>query len=318
MFKRFTISALKIIVSFALITYLLVKLGIKDILHQFSSANIWWLVVGILAFTLSNVLGSFQWHILLKSRGIHLPFTRVISYYFVGLFFNNFLMGYVGGDAFRIYDISKASGDSTNAISTVFFDRFMGFVMLTSLALFAGLMWHGIFQSKTVIFVIVIIFTCWVISFIFLFSQRIAKKLSWFVRLIFTQRINSKIREIYLNINSFRESKRTMIFVIFISAVIQILRITVHYFAALSVGLDIHIKYFFVFIPVIALMASLPISIGGIGVRESSGIALFSQVNGFLPETIMAMEFLAYLIGLFSTIPGGLIFMIRKEHLKKP
>ena len=225
-------------------------------------------------------------------------------------------MGYVGGDAFRIYDISKASGDSSNAISTVFFDRFVGFVMLTSLALFAGLMWHGIFESKTVILVILIIFACWIIAFIFIFSRRMAKKISWLVKLIFTQKINSKIREIYLNINSFRESKKKLLLIIFISTIIQFLRIVVHYFAALSVGLDIHIKYFFVFIPIIALLASLPISIGGIGVRESSGIALFSQINGYMPETIMAMEFLAYLIGLLSTIPGGLIFMIRKEDLK--
>jgi len=311
--KRVTISILKIVVSLALISFLLIRLGIEDIFNQFASANLGWLLVAIAAFTVSNFLGSLQWDLLLRYRDIKLAFSRIMSYYFVGLFFNNFLIGYVGGDAFRIYDISRVSGDSSSAFSTVFFDRFIGFVMLTSLALLAGLMWHGIFQSQTVIVVILIIFVCWIISFFFLFSQRMAKKIRWLVALIFTPKINSKIREIYLNINSFRSSKGTLLWIVLISTVIQALRIIVHYFVALSVGLDIHIKYFFVFIPIIALLSSLPISIGGIGVRESSAIALFSQVNGFQPETIMAMEFLAYMIGLISTIPGGIIFMLRKE-----
>jgi hypothetical protein len=60
----------------------------------------------------------------------------------------------------------------------------------------------------------------------------------------------------------------------------------------------------------------LPISIGGIGIRESSGVALFSQINSFQPETIVVMEFLAYVIGLLSTIPGGLIFILRKEKIR--
>jgi len=74
--------------------------------------------------------------------------------------------------------------------------------------------------------------------------------------------------------------------------------------------------YFIIFVPIIALVASLPISIGGIGVRESSGVALFSQV-WTIQADIVAFEFFAYLIGVISTIPGGIIFMLRKE-VKRP
>jgi uncharacterized protein (TIRG00374 family) len=315
--KKILIPLVKILISIVLVVFLLAKLGLRDIVDQFATANFWWILAGVLAFALSNILGSLQWYLLMKTQGIEIPLLKAISYYHVGLFFNNFLIGYVGGDAIRIYDISKVSGNSSHAISTVFFDRLIGFVMLTTLALVAGIAWRNIFHSKTVIFIILIIFICWIISFIVLFNKRFAQKIGWIFQFVFPRKIKNKIKEIYSSINSFKHEKKILIKVLIVSVIVQTFRILVHFFAALSVGIHAHIQYFFIFVPVIALLSSLPISIGGIGIRESSGVALFSQINSFQPQAIVAMEFLAYIIGLLSTLPGGLIFILRKEKLQQ-
>jgi len=313
--RRILVPLLKIIFSIVLISYLFLKIGTQDIIQRFISANIWWILLGMITFTLSNLLGAIQWYFLLKARGIHLPLVRVIASYYVGLFFNNFLIGYIGGDAIRIYDIKKASGDSANAISTVFFDRLIGFAMLTSLAMLSLLVWRNIFHSSTLILVIVSIFLCWVLSFVLIFNAKVARKIGWIFRFIFPARINDKIRNIYTSINSFKDAKKTLMSVILISLFVQSLRIVVHYFSALSVSLNPHIKYFIIFVPIVALMSSLPISIGGIGIRESSAVVLFSQIKTFQLESVVAFEFLAYLIGLIATIPGGLFFILRKEKI---
>jgi len=313
--KKIFVPVIKILVSVVLIIFLLTRLGVAEIIDQLTAANPWWIVAGVVAFSLSNLLGSLQWYLLMKTQGIDISLSQALSYYWVGLFFNNFLIGYVGGDAIRIYDISRVSGNSSHAISTFFFDRLTGFVILTPLALVAGLVWRNMFHSSSIVFVIVVIFACWVISFIVLFNENFARRIGWVFRFILTARVNDKIREVYSSINSFKHEKKTIITVLFISLLTQSLRIVVHYFAALSIGLNAHIKYFFIFVPVIALLASLPISIGGIGIREGTGVALFSRVNSFQPEAIVAMEFLAYVIGLLSAIPGGLIFMFRKEEI---
>ena len=64
-------------------------------------------------FTLSNFLGSIQWRALLQLQDIHLPFKQVVLLYFVGVFFNNFMVGNVGGDAVRIYDLKRLTGRGT-------------------------------------------------------------------------------------------------------------------------------------------------------------------------------------------------------------
>lgn len=314
MLRKYLITALKIVISVGLVIFLIAKLGLNDIYQQLQSISLGWILLALAIFTGSNILGAFQWFLLLKSKDIHLKFSHVLSYYFVGLFFNNFLIGYIGGDAFRIFDISKRTGDSSSAVSTVFFDRFMGFVMLTTLALITGVIWHGVFKSSTVLMIVIIIFIVWVLSFLFLFNDFLAHQLGKIIRFIFPGKTNGKIYDIYKNINSFKHNKKMLFSVVFVSLIIQSIRVFVHYLAALSLGLHGQVKYFFLFIPVIALLASLPISIGGIGVRESSGLALFSRVTSFQPELIVVMEFLAYLIGLVAALPGGIIFMIRKEQ----
>ncbi len=286
-------------------------------MSQFASANLFWILAAMIVFSASNFLGSFQWFLLLKARGINLPFLKVLSFYYVGLFFNNFLLSYIGGDAVRIYDIRKLSGDSSKAISTVVFDRFIGFVLLTSFALFGALFWHDMLQSQTVLLSILLIFASWLLFFLILFNERFARKVGNLLTYFLPEKINVRLKGIYTNLNSFKDSKRTLIYIFFISLCIQFLRIFVHYLAALSIGLYGQLKYFFIFIPIIALLVSLPISIGGIGIRESSGAVLFSKVPNFLPEMVVAMEFIAFLVGLVSALPGGLLFMLRKEKLKE-
>ncbi|MBD3289033.1 flippase-like domain-containing protein [candidate division KSB1 bacterium] len=313
--KKITIPVLKIIVSIGLIFFLFYKLGFKNVTSQFTAINIYWFLLGIILFTLSNFLGSVQWSFLLKAVGIHLPLLRVISYYYTGLFFNNFLVGYIGGDAIRVYDITKASGSNSEAISAVFFDRLIGFAVLTILALLASLYLLKTFIPSNVIMIILTIFLFWVMLIVILFNKRFLDKISWLFKWMLPETLSDKIRKIYLGINQFKNHKTILVKVFATSIIIQTLRILVHYAAARSIGVNIAPIYFIIFIPIIALLASLPISIGGIGIRESSGVALFSQIWSIQAD-IVAFEFFAFLIGIISTIPGGIIFMLRKEITK--
>jgi len=311
--KKITLPVLKIIVSLGLFSLLFYRLGFENVLAQLATAKISWLLWGILIFSISNIFGSLQWHILLQSTGINLKLSTTIIYYYTGLFFNNFLVGYIGGDAVRVYDVSKSSGKSSDAISTVFFDRFVGFTVLTTMALGAALYY---LNSSKILISISVIFLYWIFILFLLFNKNLIQRLSGLFKILLPQRFNLKMKEIYLSLNSFRHHKRMLLKIIAISFVVQFFRILVHYFAARSLGVTVNLIYFIIFVPIIALLASLPISIGGIGVRESSGVALFSQV-WTIQADIVAFEFFAYLIGIISTIPGGIIFMLRKE-VKRP
>ena len=234
--KRFFVSFSKVVISLGLVTYLFIKLGLTNVLYQIQTANWSWFVIGLISFTISNLLGSFQWHQLLRMRGVSLSFQQVVSYYFVGLFFNNFLMGYVGGDAIRIYDVTRHSGQNEAAVSSVFFDRFIGFAILTSMALCAALYWSQFMQSNGVLIIIGLVFLGWVLLFIMLFNHPLVRGISILFEKLLPGKWHLKLREIYLGINNFKHHKKQLLFIVMISMITQFIRILVHYTAARAVG----------------------------------------------------------------------------------
>ncbi len=310
--RKHLINAAKILISVTLIVWLLHRIGVQNILKQLQTADVRWIVVAIFTFAISNVLGAVQWYLLIRSQHVKISLGHAISYYHVGLFFNNFLIGYVGGDAFRIYDIRRYSGDTTAAVSTVVFDRFVGFLMLTSIAMTVSLIWIHQLASLNTVYFIAFILLGWILMLFLLFNQKAGKRIGRLFRPVVPGLLQAKILAIYMALNQFRNNRLMLVQVLAISLVVQLLRVLVHYWAALAVGVSTSIFYFLIFVPIIALFASLPISFGGIGVREQSGVAVFSTI-GVLASKVVTFEFLAYIVGIVATIPGGLIFALRKE-----
>ena len=77
-----------------------------------------------------------------------------------------------------------------------------------------------------------------------------------------------------------------------------------------SLGLEVPFGYFLVFIPLIAMAASVPVSFGGIGVRENAGVFLFGRL-GVEDTVAFSMEFIVYLVSLAASLVGGVMFVCR-------
>jgi uncharacterized membrane protein YbhN (UPF0104 family) len=78
----------------------------------------------------------------------------------------------------------------------------------------------------------------------------------------------------------------------------------------LALGVQISIAYYFLFVPVLAFLISLPISLNGIGVREGAAVVLF-QLAGLTREQAFSIPFLTYVIAVLISLLGGLIFVSR-------
>jgi hypothetical protein len=93
---------------------------------------------------------------------------------------------------------------------------------------------------------------------------------------------------------------------------VQVCRVGVYYTVGRSLSLDIGFATHFVFIPLIAVVAALPISFGGIGVRENLGAVLYGQA-GVDPAGALAMMFLGYLCGIAASLVGGVQFAMNRS-----
>ena len=283
------------------------------IVEHFQSANIGWLAAAFLIFTASHLLGSVQWWLLLSSEDVRIPWKTCLSYYYVGLFFNNFLIGNLGGDVFRVLDIHRYSEDSSSAVSTVFLDRLAGLFVLSGMAVLTApwLLLRGEIRT-TLQLPLVLLVTGWIILLLLLFSRRFATPFVWIIRRLLPVRWTVKARDVYYKIYTLKKKSRLVGRILLISFFVQGLRIMMHFIVALSLGVRLHPMVFFLVIPIIAIIASIPVSLGGIGMREQTGVLLFG-LFGVTAVLAFSVELLAYLIAVSASIPGGVIFLGRRR-----
>jgi hypothetical protein len=73
-------------------------------------------------------------------------------------------------------------------------------------------------------------------------------------------------------------------------------------------------REFFLAVPPLAFALTLPVTIGGLGLREGLAIPLFSPL-GLVGEVPVTLQFAAYLLMLLVSLVGGLIFLARQRRL---
>ena len=314
-------TLLKLVVSISLIYYLLfIRYDASDrtvIYQTFMDVQGKWVFLALGGMLLSNICGTLQWNLILKSLGIYLPVRRVATFYFTGLFFNNFLLSFVGGDFVRIYDVTKSSGKNSAAISTVLLDRLIGFITLSSLAFLGFFYTFKTLNSTVLRFSIPGIFVVLVFILLFLFNKPFAKKFETFGLKVTPKRFQNNIREIYDLIHDYRNHPKLIGKLFIIAFVVQSARIIVHFILARSIGVSADIFYFFLFIPVITILISFPVTFGGAGLREWSASELFSRFTPVSGQHAALFELLAYIVAIICSLPGGIAFVFRKHELQQ-
>jgi hypothetical protein len=310
----------RIVISAGLIIFLLTKLDPARTAHALVTIRWDWLTVSLVTFALSLVLGNVQWLMLLALQGIHIPFARALSFYFVGAFFNNFMPANIGGDVVRIYDVYKDSRMPDQAIAATVTDRLFGMVALALLAMPAGVFVALRYASLGLerdfglaSFAIVLAFVAILtLASMVLFSRRLARVFRNIVRPFLVRGLHDRFKKIYESFYLYSRTSRTLGTVLLVSLAVQAMRTLVHYQIAKAMGLPIPAIYFFLFVPVIAIFIALPISIGGLGVREGLGIFFFCKaVPSLTSEQAFTMGFLAYLVGVVVSLAGGVIYLAR-------
>lgn len=285
-----------------------------DLSELISEMNGLPLFIALLCLGLSNLTGCLQWKILLEKQKIYLSYFHLLKLYFVGLFFNNFMPGNVGGDVKKIYDIRVQGGQDSvgGGLTATFFDRLFGLFFLNALALVVGALFFVYDDSQRVFLLPSLwVFLAFCAFLAALFSKRLGKLLSRVTGLLLPESFQERFLRMQSRFQYFRTS-RLWGQITLLSGITQMLRVLVHFFCGWAIGLDISVSWYFFYIPMIAIISALPISIGGFGPRELLAQSLFAKAGVPGLEAVL-VQLLAYLASLLLSLFGAVFFWFDRK-----
>lgn len=277
------VFTLKLLLSVAAITYVLKKVSFDDIVSIVKSARFLYLILAFLFFVISKLIAADRTFMILRQYGIPITKWNNLKLYWTGMFYNMFLPGGIGGDVYKTIEINKLhEGGMKASAGSVLMDRIAGVTALITLALLClplTELWSD-YKWFTLAGVPIT-----VLGFIAML-------------LIFMPKLRRILAELFL-----------------LSFLVQIFQILTIFMILLSFSIKINlIAYIFIFL-VSSIAAMLPISIGGIGIRE----LVFLSFSDFLvldKSFAVAISLTFYLISLLASSLGAISALERKN--KKP
>jgi uncharacterized protein (TIRG00374 family) len=161
---------LKIVVSLVLIIVILRSINLNALWQVVRNANPWYLLAAQAALMLGVVVRAYRWQmILVHDQGVDASLRELTALYFVGFLFNNLLPSGFGGDAVKMYELSRRSHRGAEAVSSVLVDRFMGLIALQTIGLIALVLSWQLVPTQIKVLTVVLfgasLMAAWVVSY---------------------------------------------------------------------------------------------------------------------------------------------------------
>jgi hypothetical protein len=291
-FKRLLKTLLKFAVTAAALYFVIRKIEVAEVIALYRQSNLLYIFLALVFFVLSKLVSAFRLNIYFRAIGIHLKEKTNLRLYLLGMFYNLFLPGGIGGDGYKVYLLQKQYETGTKKIlGAVLSDRISGMVALVVLAL-GGIACFdpGVFSRWS------LVFSRWSlvgIAILFIAITFIGYYL--FIKFIYPY---------FLRIN---------LITFGYGFIVQLLQVICAWFLLLALGEhDHHLAFLTIFL-VSSAVAVLPISIGGVGVRELTFL-YGSQLLNVDINVAVGISFLFYLITAAVSL-GGVWYVFRPQGI---
>jgi len=317
--KKIILLVLRIVISVSLLIFLVLT-QFKDIgsaIKTLRVSNKTLLALSFLMHFFGVWITAERWRILLNTQKVQLGIGTLSLTVLIGSFFNNLLPTSIGGDVYRSYDVSKRANIPLEvSASVVLVERFSGIIsaaIYAIIALFLGFTTIG--EQSVVIPIIIFFVLCFIIAF-FIINPSILKLDKFVYRFSFMRKIRNRLSNIYNTLQSFKKFKVVLVKVFIYGFLLQFAVILNYYLASRALGIELGLTAFIFIVPIVLTIAMLPISIGGIGLRENS-IVFILVAMGIINEKAALLSLILLAMNLFVGTLGGIIYITRPLFEKR-
>jgi len=306
----------------------------NNLVRIFSEMNIGWFACALAIYSFGQAIIGLRWWLLLQTQSVHIPLWSAVKLHFLGLFYNNFMPSSVGGDLIRAWYVTRHTHKKFEAVLSVFVDRMIGlFSTLVIATVFYLLFLKG--QGGVVIYgaksqdnggflgsvgehKVIVVWTVIVIAAVFLGLLLHSAGRSLLGRGLSAIRLYGSRAFVKLT-NAARlygTKPLTLIKVFALTVVMQLMTITGFWILGSNLGVDVSIRYYFVFFTLTWVLGAIPVSIGGVVVVEVLLASMFIKLAGVAVEAASALALCQRAVWMLASLPGAGIHLAG-AHLPK-
>ena len=260
---------------------------------------VWIIIISFIAIAFTTL----RWKVLMRPTKSNFSYIHLLYLTFIAHCYNILVPGNITGDVVRALKTSTA---------TVFLDRLIGMLGLVVIVLCGIIFSYPTLSELGLMRYIIVVMLILSLLSISIFSRRVTRQFSWIGNMLGP--FYEKIKVALLSIQLYRNYYREIIEAFCATLSSHLLIVTTVYLINMAIGSNATYLHCLLFVPVIGLISSIPVTIGGIGLREAGYILLFTQV-GVTKEHALGMSLIYFLLFFGWAIVGAILSVIPIEKI---
>ncbi len=307
--------AIRWLASISLVTWLIARTAWRDVAVAFESASVVWLITAAVLYLASQFASVVRWSKIVASGGIASRWPQLLAAYFEGMFMNVCMPTTIGGDVLKVLRIGRGQDKRTTAC-TIAVDRASGLAALLALLLLGLALQIDATRHSHLALVCYAIVLCVALSLVHsipplavsVFASAADRRRTG--PLAFLSRLRPYLPTAFRDI----ALHTPWLSVLAWAFVVQSLNVAAVIAATLAVGLNVPITGILVATTTVSLVAALPLSVAGIGIREAS-LPLLLAAHGIPKESSIAVGIIwSGIVVLVGLIGGPIHFWQQRYH----
>lgn len=238
------------------------KVDPSSLVRELSNADPRYLLFAFLLSLPLPIIGAKRWHCLLKSVNCHISYKESF-YIFMGAFPFSFMTPSNLGDIVKAVYLRDKKNLSILS-GCVLTEKILDLLMLALFALIGS-----IFYPRRIVFILTIIAISSIIIAFMLSRTKLNMpiKKSW----------NDKLNNMFLSLKILTDNRKTLSILMFYTLIFWFLSVLQTMIFFFSLGIDVPYIYTLANIPIAIIIGLVPITLGGMGTRDSAIMFLFSE-----------------------------------------
>ncbi|MDQ3697858.1 MAG: flippase-like domain-containing protein [Gemmatimonadota bacterium] len=294
---------LKVAVSGGLLALLFVVLPWQEVREAASrlSAGVW---LGTFAlFIAGHFLGALKWRALVNACLAGLPLLDAVRAYFAGLFANLYLPTIIGGDVLRGAIVGRGTGRPEAAVLGGIADRVIDIGTMGLLIAAGALLSRDELPGWGAQAVVILLVTGVVSAALFLPLALRRPLVAW------PRKVRRSVGRALVALRRLSRSPGSAAVAVALSIAIQSLFVVLNAWIGRAVGIDVPLSVWFLAWPLAKVAGLMPISLGGIAVRDAALAGLLAPFGVPLARGAVA-GLLWQTINMAGGLFGGIVWWV--------